>query len=777
MRLVALGDSITQSCWPPYLTLPLDDFHNAGIAGNTTAQMLARLSSDVLAYSPTDVTLLGGTNDVAQSLPLATSLANLAAIIDAIRATGATVWLLTIPPQTGKVAQVETYNAALPALAATHGARLIDIWPLLVGPAGDWATGYSPDGIHPGGTADALIAGAVQSALLAPPLLPADFITAWVTSPAGVRLADLERSNATPYRNLSFRWERRAAGSCSLQYAMGAAIDDSVFTRGNLIWMAYRGQTRVFVSRGRQRELTRDEHGSDWATVQGRGVRSILGRRLVYPTAFDPSTADGRNPTKWGVDAQWYRVINRAAGSMVMDMVTASASRFAAEIPIVAGTIETTGADGWTQDFCFEKISDVMASVEATYGDFDLVGDPITGNLVLNYYTAWGTDRSSSVLFEESADLLTCSVDETGGADTEPANYIIGRGQGEGVTTPPLTVSTQSAPFRNEAYLDARDMKTEAGVQIATDGALAEQAWDEAVAFEVDESRWTAWTDYGPCDLVRVIAPSRSVDVTGIVVAMTVAEGEQRTRTLLDLNAPRAEDLLKLKGQANASARSLGVTNRQPQGQLVPFSIADSVYFDTATASITGIYIPTRMYQTIECRLAIDFDQYPMPVSAAASGGGGTSGNGTSHNHRWAGYRSGTPGGYSLAKYLSGNSDAYVDLAPAALVDLNTGIDLTPHTHSTPNHTHTLTAAASKEAYPASHSVNLTVYKLVTGAWVQQGATITGITADAPDIDLSAYVTGAGRWRIVLQSAAAQPNGGRLGAHLSGYVLGAIQSS
>jgi len=51
------------------------------------------------------------------------------------------------------------------------------------------------------------------------------------------------------------------------------------------------------------------------------------------------------------------------------------------------------------------------------------------------------------------------------------------------------------------------------------------------------------------------------------------------------------------------------------------------------------------------------------------------------------------------------------------------------------------------------------------------------LTTDAPNIDLTAYITGPGRWRIVLQSAAAQPNGGRLGAHISGWVLGAIASA
>jgi lysophospholipase L1-like esterase len=179
MRLVALGDSITapsggqfgNPCgrsWTTFLTLPLADFHNAGVAGNTTAQMLARLSPDVLAYHPTDVTILGGVNDLYQDytyhdVPLQDSLANLGSTIGQIEAAGATAWLLTIPPWwAGHAAPVEAYNAALRGLAAAHGARLIDIWPLLAGPGGDWIPGYSCDDSHPTNAGAAIIAGAVQ---------------------------------------------------------------------------------------------------------------------------------------------------------------------------------------------------------------------------------------------------------------------------------------------------------------------------------------------------------------------------------------------------------------------------------------------------------------------------------------------------------------------------------------------------------------------------------------------------------------------------------------
>jgi hypothetical protein len=246
-----------------------------------------------------------------------------------------------------------------------------------------------------------------------------------------------------------------------------------------------------------------------------------------------------------------------------------------------------------------------------------------------------------------------------------------------------------------------------------------------------------------------------------------------------------------------------------------PIAIADSVYFDSVTPAITGLYIPGHIDHGDECRLAIDFDQYPMPVSAAASGGGttatsasggasttpsggGSTTGGGSHYHPLF-IRTGDPGGFALNGYSDGSGSSNVVDLFSEQSTLWSHAESSAHTHASPNHahatpnhthdttlaghthdttlaghTHALTATATKEAYPASHSVNLTVYLLVTGSWVQQGSTITGITTDAPDIDLTALITGPGRWRIVLQSAAGQPNGGRIGAHLSGYFVGVI---
>jgi lysophospholipase L1-like esterase len=77
--------------------------HNSGVGGNWTSQMLARISTDVFAYLPAAVTVLGGTNDIGNNASSASIISNLSQIVAQIRATGATVFLGTIPPRCATV--------------------------------------------------------------------------------------------------------------------------------------------------------------------------------------------------------------------------------------------------------------------------------------------------------------------------------------------------------------------------------------------------------------------------------------------------------------------------------------------------------------------------------------------------------------------------------------------------------------------------------------------------------------------------------------------------
>jgi len=69
---------------------------NAGVGGNTTAQGLARLETDVLSKDPKVVIVLLGGNDFLRKVDKAETFANLQQIVDRIHEKGAAVLLLGV---------------------------------------------------------------------------------------------------------------------------------------------------------------------------------------------------------------------------------------------------------------------------------------------------------------------------------------------------------------------------------------------------------------------------------------------------------------------------------------------------------------------------------------------------------------------------------------------------------------------------------------------------------------------------------------------------------
>lgn len=93
---VFIGDSLTAS-WP--LSSFRSGIINAGVSGNTTAQMLSRFTTDVLSHSPDVVHILGGTNDVALSdATNAPSISNIVSMAAAAKTAGAEVVICSLPP-------------------------------------------------------------------------------------------------------------------------------------------------------------------------------------------------------------------------------------------------------------------------------------------------------------------------------------------------------------------------------------------------------------------------------------------------------------------------------------------------------------------------------------------------------------------------------------------------------------------------------------------------------------------------------------------------------
>lgn len=130
---------------------------NAGVTGNTTAQMLARLASDVLPRQPAYCTVLGGINDIAALTPLATIWANLKAIYATLIAAGIRPIPCTLCPWSSGTAtaagrqKLGQLNQLIAAYAAANGLHCLDFFAQLV----DETTGFykatldNGDGLHP----------------------------------------------------------------------------------------------------------------------------------------------------------------------------------------------------------------------------------------------------------------------------------------------------------------------------------------------------------------------------------------------------------------------------------------------------------------------------------------------------------------------------------------------------------------------------------------------------------------------------------------------------
>jgi lysophospholipase L1-like esterase len=123
---------------------------NKGIGGQTSAQMLARLSTDVLSLAPHYCHLLCGTNDIGQAIPTATTISNINSMVSQMRAAGIAVTIGTIPPRstyTGTMqADTQTINTYIRGLA---GVTVIDYYAAIDDGTGVALAGTLGDGVHP----------------------------------------------------------------------------------------------------------------------------------------------------------------------------------------------------------------------------------------------------------------------------------------------------------------------------------------------------------------------------------------------------------------------------------------------------------------------------------------------------------------------------------------------------------------------------------------------------------------------------------------------------
>jgi acyl-CoA thioesterase I len=123
---------------------------NASISGDTTSGGRARLPALLRQHQPGVVLIELGGNDALRGLPLASTEANLRAMAQAARASGAKVMLagMQIPPNYGRK-YAEDFSAVFVKAARAEGAALLPFLLEGVADGPDAERLFQPDRIHP----------------------------------------------------------------------------------------------------------------------------------------------------------------------------------------------------------------------------------------------------------------------------------------------------------------------------------------------------------------------------------------------------------------------------------------------------------------------------------------------------------------------------------------------------------------------------------------------------------------------------------------------------
>jgi len=169
---IIFGDSITIQNWNSanfsndavgywtwaqmYLRQRFALIRNAGVGGNKTADMLARIQTDVIAYAPGWVIMESGINDVTNDITAAATIANLTTMYLALAAAGIRVVCCTLTPSTNvntTARQQALYdvNRFIRNYANMHtGFVLCDWYTAMADPtSASPITNMTSDGVHP----------------------------------------------------------------------------------------------------------------------------------------------------------------------------------------------------------------------------------------------------------------------------------------------------------------------------------------------------------------------------------------------------------------------------------------------------------------------------------------------------------------------------------------------------------------------------------------------------------------------------------------------------
>ncbi len=147
--IVFLGDSITQDgAWDEWF--PEFSTVNAGVGGDTTDDVLARLD-DVVALAPAEIVLLVGTNDLGTRQTVEHLVRNIETICVTLRRElpGSRMLVQSIMPRGREFAQrIREANIHLRQFSSTVHAQYLDLWPALALDDGEVNPAFSDDRLH-----------------------------------------------------------------------------------------------------------------------------------------------------------------------------------------------------------------------------------------------------------------------------------------------------------------------------------------------------------------------------------------------------------------------------------------------------------------------------------------------------------------------------------------------------------------------------------------------------------------------------------------------------
>ena len=131
------GSDITTKFHPGFFSG--NGYIDKGISGQNTTQMRARFEKDVLALNPQVFVIMGGTNDIAQSVAEDVIVDNVAYMAAAAKAAGMKVIICSVTPNNRnysgigwKSTYIESLNVRYQTLCADEGYTYCDYWTSLV---------------------------------------------------------------------------------------------------------------------------------------------------------------------------------------------------------------------------------------------------------------------------------------------------------------------------------------------------------------------------------------------------------------------------------------------------------------------------------------------------------------------------------------------------------------------------------------------------------------------------------------------------------------------